>query len=223
MRVRSRTNGRSAIDTAAQDVEAPDAPGLLAQGDGEKRCAGRQVVRQVGRGGALHSITQLLPAHDSDSSQPQGERPFAVAFATETGCAVRQFTRPTLTRRTEAYRLRAGLGGRRCVPQRLPLRRPARGILAARLLVAVPADTWRSPGRPAVIDGGCQRPGERARRADLGRSVPGSEESNDDASHPQNELRSTFAHRPSRTDRHTSPREKSWHRPRPTQPGSHSR
>jgi hypothetical protein len=98
MRVRSRTNGRSAIDAAAQDVEARDATGFLAQGDSEKRCAGRQVVRQVGRDGAPHSITQLLPAHDPDSSQPQGERPFAVTSATETGCAGRQFARQTASK-----------------------------------------------------------------------------------------------------------------------------
>lgn len=83
MRVGSRTNGRSAIHAAAQDVEALDATGLLAQRDGEKRCAGGQVVRHVGRDEVLNLIAQLLPVHDTDSSQPQGERPFATARATE--------------------------------------------------------------------------------------------------------------------------------------------
>ena len=218
MRVRSRTNGRSAIDAAAQDVEAPDATGFLAQGDSEKRCTGRQVVRQVGRDGALHPITQLLPAHDPDSSQPRGERPFSLAFATETGCAVGQFARPTLT---AALRLSSSSRPWRSSihRSRAALRRPARGILAARLLVAVPAGTWRSPGRPALIDGGCQRSGERARRAHSVRPFRVGKKATTMPAIHRTSLVRTFAHRQSRRDRRTSPREMSWCRARPTQPG----
>ena len=94
MKVGSRADGRSAIDAAAQDVEAPDAAGLLAECDGEKCCAGRQVVRQVGRGGAPHSIARLL-LHEANSTQPQWEWPFTVAFATGVRCVVRKFPIPT--------------------------------------------------------------------------------------------------------------------------------
>ena len=92
MRVGSRTNGRSAIHTAAQDVEALDATGLLAESDGQKCSARGQVVRQVGPGGALHPITRLLPSHDTNSSQPHRKRLFRVTYLDESCCGITSFT-----------------------------------------------------------------------------------------------------------------------------------